>query len=158
MAGRLVAPLEVGICCSRVERLADFYVELLAAKLVSVIDVPAAKAREASVGHEGYRVARVQLPTGERLKFVEPYKPPQVPAASGMLLDKRNTTYLTFIVDDLKEIMKRLVTVGAEILTGQSPVEIRPGVSTARDPEQNFIEFVRYDDLASYRPALPKRS
>jgi len=39
------------------------------------------------------------------------------------------------------------------------PVEIRQGITAifAQDPEGNFIEFVEYADLASYRPDLLKR-
>lgn len=152
----MVAPLEVGICCGNLEQMVGFYRDILACELVSVIEVPAAKARQAAVSDSGYRVARVQLPTGERIKFLEPGQPPQSPIPIGMVLDRRNTIYLTFIVDDLETVLKRLKSAGAELMTGPDAIEVRPGVSIlfARDPEQNIIEFVQYDDLEAYRPVF----
>lgn len=156
---RMVAPLEVGICCEDADRLVRFYQDILGAELIGVLDVSAQKAREAEVGSCGYRVARVQLPTGERLKFLQPERPAQPPAGSGEILDARGLSYLTFILDDLESLLARLARAGAEVATGPEPVEIRPGVSIvlARDPERNFVEFVHHADLAAYRglPAHP---
>jgi hypothetical protein len=40
----------------------------------------------------------------------------------------------------------------------KEPVEIRKGITAifAKDPEGNFVEFVEYADLVSYRPDLFK--
>lgn len=150
---KMVAALEVGICCTVLEPLVRFYGELLGCELVDVIAVPAARAEKASLSNGPYRVARVQTPFGERLKFLQPIRAPQQHERDHWILDRQNATYLTFIVDDLDAMIKRLRSLGAKIDTGTAPVEVRTGVRLcfARDPEGNIIEFVQYDDIASYR-------
>ncbi len=53
-------------------------------------------------------------------------------------------------------MLQRLKAAGADVMTGDEPVEVRPGVwlAFARDPEGNVLEFVQYDDVESYRPDL----
>ena len=152
----MVAPLEVGVCCSNLDRVVPFYIELLEATMIATNEVAAEKAGEAAVGACGFRVTRIELPTGERLKFLQPDVAPAVAPRPATILEQRNTSYLTFIVDDLAVVAGRLKAKGAKILTGAEPVEIRPGVSIllAHDPEQNIIEFVCYADISAYRPEL----
>jgi len=154
----MLAPLEIGICCRNLERLMQFYVRTLGCELISVIEVPAEKARALSVSRLGYKVARVELPTGERLKFLEPGETPQSPSEFDLILDRQNRTYLTFIVDDLQDVFVQLqAEADVEIVTGPTPIEVRSGVTVffAKDPEGNLIEFVEYEDIVSYRPAHP---
>ncbi len=151
----MTAPMEVGICCSDLERLTAFYVETLGCKLVSVIDVDAERASEAALAAQGYRVARLQTPWGERIKLLAPAEAPQSQEAPDWILSRRNAVYLTFIVDDLETMLARLEG-RAELLSGPERVEVRPGVwlAFARDPEGNVLEFVEYDDVAGYRDDL----
>lgn len=150
---KIVAPLEVGICCKALEPLVRFYRELIGCELISIVEVQAPNAEKASLSRGPYRVARVQTPSGERLKFLQPTLVPQQNAPGRWILDRQNATYLTFIVDDLGAMIERLRSLGAEIDTGTAPVEVRAGVRLcfARDPEGNIIEFVQYDDVDSYR-------
>lgn len=152
---KMVAPLEVGICCEDLQRLLRFYVDVLDCELVSVLEVPAAKAQESALSSDGYSVARVQTPNGERLKLLQPRQQPQELQPSSWILERRNTAYLTFIVEDLDAVIARLCGVGAQLLTGTRRVAVRPGVwlCFARDPEGNVVEFVQYEDLAGYRRA-----
>lgn len=153
---RMVAPLEIGICCQDLDRLADFYTGVLGCELVSDVEVPPDKAREAALSDGGYRVARIQTPWGERLKLLQPRPAPDSPAKTRWILDRRNTAYLTFIVDDLQRMIARLAEAGVEMLTGDERVEVRPQtyLAFARDPEGNVLEFVEYGDIATYRPDL----
>ncbi len=149
---RMRAPMEAGICCGDIEALIEFYVEVLGFGLVNVITVAADKAQEAALSPVGYRVARLQTPWGERIKLLQPDRPSAAPIAHEWILGQRNTTYLTFIVDDLAGLLARLAG-RAAMLTGDQRVEVRPGVwlAFARDPEGNILEFVEYDDIAGYR-------
>jgi len=149
----IVGTLEIGVSCTDLDRLVEFYVGVLGCRLVSITDVPAATAKAIAMSATGYRVARVQLPSGERLKLLQPHTPPTVSPPSSMALDRRNATYLTFLIDDFAGLAQRLVDAGAELFNAQAPYEIRAGIEVlfARDPEQNLLEFVRYADLAQYR-------
>ena len=59
------------------------------------------------------------------------------------------------IVADTKEVVRRLKEKGVQMLS-EAPIESRPGVFAlfSVDPENNFVEFVEYPDIASYRPDL----
>ncbi len=159
---QMVAPLEIGLCCSDASRLTDFYVHVLGCTVVSKIDVPAAKARESALSEDSYRVIRLQTAYGERIKLLQPKVAPRFREEARWLLEWRNAAYLTFIVDDLDLMLERLRRSHVRLMTGAAKVEVRPGVwlAFARDPEGNVLEFVQYDDLAAYRsgPASPGTS
>jgi catechol 2,3-dioxygenase-like lactoylglutathione lyase family enzyme len=152
----MVAPLEVGICCTDLDALLTFYTQVLGFEQVNSVEVPAEKAVQAGLSNGSYRVARLQTPWGERLKLLQPEHAPQVLETTPFLLDRRGSTYLTFIVDDLDFMLNRLVMHGIEPLSGRTKIEVRPGTFLAfcRDPEENVLEFVQYDDIAGYRPDL----
>ncbi|MEZ6023727.1 MAG: VOC family protein [Hyphomonadaceae bacterium] len=152
---RISAPMEVGFCCRDLDALARFYTEVLGFELVSVVEVDAKRARQAALSSGAYRVARLQTPWGERIKLLQPNQPPAPGEASEWILDRCNTAYVTFIVDDLAAMVARL-SGRITLLTGPNKVEVRPGVWLAfvRDPEGNLLEFVEYDDLPAYRADL----
>lgn len=153
---KMVAPLEVGICCKDLDRLAEFYVQVLGFRLVNVVAVPADKARQAALADVGYRVARLQTPYGERVKLLEAESGTAETPRDTWLLDRTNAAYLTFIVDDLDAMIAALRKAGVEPMTGPAKVEVRPQtyLSFCRDPEGNVLEFVQYGDIAAYRPDL----
>ena len=153
---KMMAPIEIGICCTDLERLRRFYVDVLGCTPVNEIEVPAEKSRPAALAENGYRVARLQTPWGERLKLLQPATAPENAPATEWILSRRGLSYITFIVDDLNTIIARLKTAGAVFLTGDQRVEVRPGtyLSFIRDPEGNVIEFVEYSDIREYRPDL----
>ena len=153
---KMVAPLEVGLCCADLDALAAFYVEVLGFTQVNVIDVPAENAARTMLCNCAYRVARLQSPYGERVKLLQPAVPAVPRAAPARILDERNTAYLTFIVDDLRSMLARLLDSGIDVITGPEMVEVRPGTFLvfARDPEGNILEFVEYADIVAYRPDL----
>ena len=153
---RMVAPIEIGICCTDLEKLRNFYVDVLGCTAVNDIEVPADKSRQAALANNGYRVARLQTPWGERLKLLQPVLSPETATSTDWILSRRGLSYITFIVDDLKAIIARLKTAGVTFLTGTDRVEVRPGtfLSFIRDPEGNVLEFVEYSDIREYRADL----
>lgn len=153
---KMVAPLEVGICCRDLDRLAEFYTGLLGCSRVSEVRVPAEKAAPSALSEAAYRVLRLQTPWGERLKLLQPEAAPGEAARPEWVLGGQGIVYLTFIVDDLKAMIARLSEAGAVFLTGPEPVEVRPQTFLAflRDPEGNVLEFVEYGSIAEYRPDL----
>src|SRR5690606_156146 len=142
---KMTAPIEIGICCSDLARQRAFYVDVLGCTPVNEIDVPPEKSAPAAMAREGYRVARIQTPWGERLKLIQPTsKPDGVPLAE-WILARRGIAYITFIIDDLKAMIARLKARGVTFLSGDGPVEVRPGtfLSFIRDPEGNVLEIGR---------------
>ena len=152
----MTAPMEVGICCRDLDALLAFYVDVLGCSHVNTVAVPPEKSRPAGLAQDGYRVARLQTPWGERLKLLEPTRRPTSAVVADWLLDRQGATYLTFIVDDLDAMLERLRAADVATITGWSKVEVRPGTYLAfvRDPEGNVLEFVAYADLAAYRPDI----
>jgi lactoylglutathione lyase len=106
----------------------------------------------------GFRIIRLQTPYGERIKLVQPKKvlpqPSEVPA---WVFEGQGIAYITFVIVDVHEVATQLKKHGVELMS-KEPVEIRQGITAifAKDPEDNFLEFVEYADLASYRPDLLK--
>lgn len=149
------APMEVGFCCRDLDALARFYTDVLGFELINVVEVDAARAKQAVLSKGAYRVARLQTPWGERIKLLQPRKTPRDGPRSKWILDRANAAYVTFIVDDLAAMLARLEG-KITILTGLEKIEVRPGVWLAfvRDPEGNLLEFVQYDDLLAYREDL----
>lgn len=155
---KMTAPMEVGICCESLDRLAAFYTGVLGMKMVNTIEVPAEKAAQASLSAGSYRVARLQTGWGERIKLLEPSRVPDPrEPLTPSILDRAGTAYLTFIVPDLTATVARLIEAGIEMTTGNAPVEVREGTFLAfgRDPEGNILEFVQYRDVTAYRDDLP---
>jgi hypothetical protein len=73
------------------------------------------------------------------------------------VFDRPGLAYLTFVIADIKETVTRLNEHHVKLVT-QEPIEVRKGFLAifAHDPEDNFIEFVEYQDPTSYRPDLFK--
>lgn len=153
---KMVAPLEVGLCCADIDALSAFYVAVLGFTRVNVVEVPPEKAAGTALCDAGYRVIRLQSPYGERIKLLQPAVPPTARATTTCILDERNAAYLTFIIADLRTMLDRLLERGADVMTGPELREVRPGTFLvfARDPEGNILEFVQYADIAAYRPDL----
>lgn len=153
---KMMAPIEIGICCSDLDKLRKFYVDVLGCTPINEIEVPTEKSRPAALAESGYKVARLQTPWGERLKLLQPATAPENVPAKEWILNRRGLAYITFIVDDLKAIIARLKAAGVVFLTGTDRVEVRPGtfLSFIRDPEGNVLEFVEYSDIREYRPDL----
>lgn len=155
----LVAPLEIGIVVEDLDRMTRFYCETLGLEYVSTFDVSPEKGAASSFCARGYRIVRLQVNTGERIKLVRPGTPPRVfDGCSGEVLERRGPAFLTFIIRDLDSTIRQLDRCGVRILTGAEKFEIRDGVylAFAEDPEGNYLELVEYEDLRTYRQDLSR--
>jgi catechol 2,3-dioxygenase-like lactoylglutathione lyase family enzyme len=109
-------------------------------------------------GPNGFRIIRLQTPYGERIKLVQPKKTVLTQSPNPeWVFERQGIAYLTFIIHDVHEVVTRLRQ-HRVALVSEGPVNIREGITAifARDPEGNFLEFVEYADLSSYRPDLFK--
>jgi catechol 2,3-dioxygenase-like lactoylglutathione lyase family enzyme len=155
---KMVSPLEPGIVCVDIERMLNFYTEVLGLKFATDAEASAEMSAEFGTGPDGFRIIRLQTSYGERIKLVQPKKmslqQSKVPA---WVFARPGIAYLTFIVPDVNEVTTRLRKYNVQMMS-KEPVEIRKGITAifTCDPEGNFLEFVEYADLASYRPDLFK--
>lgn len=155
---RMVAPLEPGIVCADLDRMFNFYTEVLGLKFATDAEAGAEMSTRFGTGPNGFRIIRLQTPYGERVKLIQPKDTALKPCpVSEWVFERQGIAYLTFVIVDVHEVVSRL-KLHAVDLVSPDPVPIRPGITAifARDPEGNFLEFVEYADLAAYRPDLFK--
>lgn len=150
---KVVAPLEVGLVAGDIAALLAFYQEALDCKLLTDISAPAEVSRRAGLSADGYRVIRLETLGGDRFKLAQPLGELRESVRDPHPIFRAGCAYLTFIVDDLMAIASRVQMAGGR-MHSQGVVTLRPGVSMflATDPEGNWLEFVHYDDIRSYRP------
>lgn len=155
MINKMIAPIEIGICCIDLDKMRKFYEQALGCTFVSEIRVGPEKARQSSLSTHAYTVIRLQTSYGERIKLLKADNNKQDigTISNDFLLENRGIGYLTFIVSDIDKAILLLADNGARFLTGNEKVAVRDGVFLAfcRDPEGNVIELVQYQDIAAYR-------
>lgn len=152
---KVSAPFEPAICVADFEKCLAFYRDVLGMRVFAIDDIPASPSAAARLTPDGYRIARVETSGGDRLKIVCPKVPPQARPASEYAMQRSGFSYLTFIVPDLRDVMRRVRDAGAEVVTGPEPVAFRPGIVElffVLDPEGNRLEFVERNDMSTYRP------
>ncbi|MGA2961925.1 MAG: VOC family protein [Candidatus Korobacteraceae bacterium] len=155
---KMVAPLEPGIVCIDMDRMLKFYTEVLGLKLVADAQTTPEMSTKFRATPHGYRIVRLQTPYGERIKLAQPKVPPVQNPVPEWVYERQGLAYFTFIVDDMKPILARLRANQVRLLS-EEPVEVRKGVFAQflLDPEGNYVEFVEFADIASYRPDLCKK-
>jgi lactoylglutathione lyase len=155
---KTATPLETGIVCLEMDRMLAFYTDVLGLKLVADAEATPEMSATCGATPSGFRFVRLQTPYGERIKLVQPKKVlPKQTAGPEFVFERQGTACITFVIFDIQDVAKRLKDRGIKLMS-REPVEIRKGVIAlfAQDPEGNFVEFVEYPDLASYRPDLFK--
>lgn len=154
----MVAPLEPGIVCIDIARMFDFYTRVLGLRFATDAEAAPEMSTKFGTGPNGFRIIRLQTPYGERIKLIQPKKAvlKQSPVPD-WVFERQGITYLTFVILDVHEVVAHLKKHSVELVS-EGPVNIREGIHAifARDPEGNFLEFVEYADLASYRPDIFK--
>jgi hypothetical protein len=68
---KMVAPLEAGIICIGIDRMLDFYTNVLGLKLVADTQTSPEMSTRIGATPDGYRIVRLQTPNGERIKLVQ---------------------------------------------------------------------------------------
>ena len=151
----MVAPLEIGFRVRNLPHALAFWRDLLGLAFVSELETTPTAARDTGFALSGYRVVRLQLPTGERVKLFSPDLGTDalVPAPRPPL-DLPGFAFVTLILDDLGPTLERLTRAGHPPRV--PPYELRPGVHVALvdDPDGNVVELVAYADVTAYRPRL----
>jgi lactoylglutathione lyase len=154
----MVTPIETGVVCVDIDRMLQFYVEVLGLKLVSDAQASPEMSRKFGATPDGFRIVRLQTPSGERIKLVRPGKvAPRQNANSSFVFERQGTAYISFVIANIQDVARQLKDHHVRLMS-DGPVEVRKGVIAlfAQDPEGNFVEFVEYPDVRSYRPDLFK--
>ena len=155
----MVAPLEPGIVCIDIDGMLDFYTRVLGLTLMSDAEATPEMSAIFGAAPHGFRIIRMQTPYGERVKLVQMRNGhPQKIQSPEWVFERQGLAYITFIVDNIDEVTERLSSYGVKLVRPE-PVEVRKGFVAlfAEDPEGNFVEFVEYDDISTYRPDLHKQ-
>ena len=154
---KMTVPMEPGIVCIDIDRMLKFYTGVLGLKLVADAQTTPEMSTKFRATPYGYRIVRLQTPYGERIKLVQPKQPPKQNPVPELVYERQGFAYLTFVIADMSEVVKRLKEYDVKMVAPE-PVEVRKGVFAlyTLDPEGNFVEFVEYPDVASYRPDLFK--
>jgi lactoylglutathione lyase len=155
---KMTAPLEVGIVCVDLERMLTFYTDVVGLKKVADAETPPEMSKLARSAPNGYRIVRMQTPFGERIKLIQPTgeSPKQAGVPEWAFL-RAGVAFNTFLVDDMSAVVAQLRANKVKLVSDDA-IQVRPGVFAllALDPEGNYVEFVRYPDIAAYRPDLLK--
>ena len=153
---KMTAPLEVGIVCADLERMLAFYTDVVGLKKVADAETPPEMSKLARSAPDGYRIVRMQTPNGERIKLIQPkgQAPKAAPVPEWAFL-RAGVAFNTFLIDDMDAVVAQLRAHGVKLVSDNA-IQVRPGVFAllALDPEGNYVEFVRYPDIAAYRPDL----
>lgn len=156
---KMTAPLEVGIVCTDLDRMLKFYTEVVGLKKVADAETAPEMSRLAKSAPNGYRIVRMQTPYGERIKLIQPKvdSPKRAPVPKWAFL-RAGVAFNTFLVPDMDAVVKQLRANNVKLVS-ENAIQVRPGVFAllALDPEGNYVEFVRYPDIAAYRPDLVKK-
>ena len=155
---KMVVPMEPGIVCNDIDRMLKFYVGVLGLRVVADANTTPEMSKSFGATPHGYRIVRLQTPYGERIKLVQPNKQaPKPEPVPQWVYERHGFAYLTFVIADMKDVVKRLKEHGVKLVS-EEPVEVRKGVFAlySLDPEGNYVEFVEYPDVPSYRPDLFK--
>jgi lactoylglutathione lyase len=154
---KMVVPLEPGIVCLELDRMLEFYTGVLGLKLVSDAQATPEMSAKFKAMPDGFRIVRLQTPFGERIKLIQSNVRFKKAPLSEWTFERQGFTYMTFVIADIKEMLTRLNECRVNLVNAE-PVEVRKGFLAlfALDPEDNYLEFVEYQDPASYRPDLFK--
>lgn len=154
----MTAPLETGVVCIDIDQMLAFYVDVLGLKMVADARTTAEMSSKFGATPDGYRIVRLQTPNGERVKLVQPNKVAfKSNRSSAFVFERQGTAYISFVIARIQDVAKHLKQHGVRLMSAD-PVEVRKGVKAlfAQDPEGNFVEFVEYADVASYRSDFRK--
>ncbi|MDR1320269.1 MAG: VOC family protein [Gracilibacteraceae bacterium] len=151
-----VVPMEIGIVVSDMDCMINFYTRVLGLELISDLRSDASASAKVGTTPNGYRIVRMKTNYGDRVKMVrtdgDVGSPPAPPA---WVYERMGICYLTFVVSDMADIIAALKANNVKMLCTEA-YDVRPGVNCLNivDPEGNFVEFVQYADVKSYRPEL----
>ncbi len=96
---KMVAPLEPGIVCIDIDRMLQFYTEVVGLKFATDAEASPEMSTEFGTGPHGFRIIRLQTPYGERIKLIQPKQTVlQQNPVPEWVFERQGITYITFVI------------------------------------------------------------
>ena len=136
--------LEVGIPVVDLDRMIDFYCDVMSCQELRRAEVPAALSRGLTTGDRGYLNVWLQTPHGEVIKLMSPATPPTLTPAPTALIESTGVRYLTFYCEDIEQVLLLAQERGARLRSDRALLDGQIGVKLCffEDPEGNVLELV----------------
>lgn len=137
-------PMEVGIVVADLDRMLDFYREVLGCEEQRRSDIPENLSRGIRTAAHGYINVWLRTPGGEVIKLVKPPAAPALMRAAEFSADRSGLAYLTFYCTGCEAVLARALARGAVIRSEDWTRSGAMGLKLVffEDPEGNVIELV----------------
>ena len=130
--------IDIAITCSNFEASLDFYHNKLGLEIVMDLEIPSDLATDVGLAPTGFR--QVRLKAGNTLiKLMDIQNPPPTPSDEF----SAGIRWLTFIVEDIQNVIDSLQQKGVEFLSEPISAPDAVGVACTKDPDGILIELVQ---------------
>lgn len=130
--------IDIAITCSNFDASLDFYHNKLGLEIVMDLEIPSDLATDVGLAPTGFR--QVRLKAGNTLiKLMDIQNPPPTPSDEF----SAGVRWLTFIVEDIQNVIDSLEKKGVEFLSEPISAPDAVGVACTKDPDGILIELVQ---------------
>lgn len=130
--------IDIAITCSNFDESLDFYHNKLGLEIVMDLEIPSDLATDVGLAPTGFR--QVRLKAGNTLiKLMDIENPPPTPSGEF----SAGVRWLTFIVEDIQNVIDSLEQKGVEFLSEPISAPDAVGVACTKDPDGILIELVQ---------------
>ena len=130
--------IDIAITCSNFDASLDFYHNKLGLEIVMDLEIPSELATDVGLAPTGFR--QVRLKAGNTLiKLMDIENPPPTPSGEF----SAGVRWLTFIVEDIQNVIDSLEQKGVEFLSEPISAPDAVGVACTKDPDGILIELVQ---------------
>lgn len=130
--------IDIAITCSNFDASLDFYHNKLGLEIVMDLEIPSDLATDVGLAPTGFR--QVRLKAGNTLiKLMDIQNPPPTPSDEF----SAGVRWLTFIVEDIQNVIDSLEQKGVEFLSEPISAPDAVGVACTKDPDGILIELVQ---------------
>lgn len=130
--------IDIAITCSNFDASLDFYHNKLGLEIVMDLEIPSDLATDVGLAPTGFR--QVRLKAGNTLiKLMDIQNPPPTPTDDFTA----GVRWLTFIVEDIQNVIDSLEQKGVEFLSEPISAPDAVGVACTKDPDGILIELVQ---------------
>ncbi len=130
--------IDIAITCSNFDASLDFYHNKLGLEIVMDLEIPSDLATDVGLAPTGFRQVRLQA-GNTLIKLMDIQNPPPTPSDEF----SAGVRWLTFIVEDIQNVIDSLEQKGVEFLSEPISAPDAVGVACTKDPDGILIELVQ---------------